>query len=98
MTDEKEEGPSSNADGDVTRFSPTPGDRSAGTTGDGDERTRLGRDADSTRLQTVPDDADKTHISRTAIDHAAASRDGKIGFVLNNIWKVRRLIAEGGMG
>ena len=102
MTDEKEGGPFSNADANATRFSSLPGDKLAGTSGDRDERTRLGQDADATRLQATPDEADRTHISGAGTDRAAASRDShersKLGFVLNNIWKVRRLIAEGGMG
>ncbi|HEX3485403.1 MAG TPA: serine/threonine-protein kinase [Micropepsaceae bacterium] len=97
MTDEKDGGPFSGADGEATRISLS-GDKAAGNSHFGDERTRLGQDPDSTRLNTIPDDLDRTQISGGGASAAPGEERSKIGFVLNNIWKVRRLIAEGGMG
>lgn len=122
MADEKERGPFSVADGDLTRLSAQPQEKGAGA----DDRTRLGSDPDATRIfvsesgtassQTPPNDSDATRLLTTPeVDAGEADKTrlsggtdattlrtgndrSKVGLVLNNIWKVRRMIAEGGMG
>src|SRR5438874_3852218 len=61
---------------------------------DGDA-TRLG-DVDRYSRATSEQDSDRTQLGRTPA--ATGNARTKIGLVLNHIWTVRRLIAQGGMG
>src|SRR5207248_5979982 len=61
---------------------------------DGDA-TRLGN-VDRYSRATSEQDSGKTQLGRTQA--ASGNARSKIGLVLNHIWTVRRLIAQGGMG
>ncbi|HXJ00395.1 MAG TPA: serine/threonine-protein kinase [Micropepsaceae bacterium] len=102
MADEKGTGPFSGGSGvDVTQL--TSGFGSAPGT---DKSDSIGTAEDITRSRGAPAD-DATRLAGTENTGGAnealtafrrSAEQSKIGLVLNHIWKVRRLVARGGMG
>ena len=99
MADEKNPGPySGDAGGEVTRVtSNLGGNTTGGTPPDAgwDDATRISATRDTTQDSYG---SSAGQMSGGATKFQRASDESKVGLLLNNIWKVRRLIAQGGMG